>query len=76
MAGKKMSTLALMVGGHEIWLELLKIQGREIEIGITYGDAMSADGDLDPHMISPRWSLILRGIRSSRHSQQRTSNIL
>jgi len=45
--------LALMAGGHEIWLERSARPGSEIEIGVTYGDSMRADEYIDPETLSP-----------------------
>jgi uncharacterized GH25 family protein len=52
MAGNTDEVLARMTGGHEIWLERTGSRAAAVELGITYGDAMRADGDLDPDMVS------------------------
>lgn len=48
-----MDKQALMVYGHEIWLELSRTQDNGVEIELAYGDRMKKDGTIDPRSVSP-----------------------
>jgi uncharacterized GH25 family protein len=53
MAGQTIDKRALMVYGHEIWLELFQADEKAVEIALAYGDCMRADGFIDPRSVSP-----------------------
>ena len=48
-----MDKRALMVYGHEIWLELSRVHDAGVEIELAYGDCMRTDGFIDPRSVSP-----------------------